>query len=292
MISPLRATPLVLALLFAGNALAETPGALVRDLSPYLRADTMTAPTAPAAPKRTSALSAGPGGPLLILNETLIGAIGGGIIAAPGGRQQTFGGVVLGGLVLGGAGAVYQYYVPVGQNVALMSTIAAGTGILAGLGIGSYANITDASLTGLLVLGTSQLGALASYALGYGIEDFSAGDFGLTVLSGAYATLFSLLAVQAFTASGTDLDLRPLLFAPAGGLIVGGLLASAFDLAPGRLLKMTGIPMLTGLILYYSGVLVAGSGPIIPIVAGVGMGVALALTTVFTAEPPAAPRPR
>ena len=76
-----------------------------------------------------------------------------------------------------------------------------------------------------------------------------------------------------------------MLLAPAAGMALGGLLATQLDLAPGRLLKLTAIPLGVGLICLYAGGL-AESDKIPPATALVGTTVALALTALFTSEPP------
>ena len=188
----------MLALLFAGTAFADAGRARPRSLAVPARGHDDRADGARRA-EADGAFSTGPGGPLLILNETLIGAIGEGIIAAPVDAAD-LGGVVLKrprprrrgrGLPVLRAGRSERHADEHDRRRYRHP---------AGLAIGSYASITDASLTGLLVLGGRQLGAFTSYASATGSRTSAPATSARRAL-GAYTTLFSLLAVQAFTAA-------------------------------------------------------------------------------------------
>ena len=87
---------------------------------------------------RYSRFSAGSGGMLLVFTELLSGVVTGGILGSTFESENgDYVGAVLGGLTLGTAAAVYQYYVPVERNESLLAAGGAALGFLAGFGYGS-----------------------------------------------------------------------------------------------------------------------------------------------------------
>jgi hypothetical protein len=238
------------------------------------------------APKRFSPLSAGPGGPLLVLTEIVTGVVAGGIL---GGTTRNpdlvYLGVLSGGLILGGAAAAYSYSVPVSMGAAMLSTLGSVSGAMLGLGIGSYATGDFDITAALLFAAFSQLGVGAALAAGYG-DDFTVEDAGLAATAAMHATIFTGLAMWLASASGANVDARPVLFAPAVGMALGTLIATAVDLPASRIFKIALMPVGVGVGLLYLGGL-AQSPVVAPATVMVGMAVTLGLTVLFTQPPPA-----
>jgi hypothetical protein len=245
--------------------------------------------------KRHSKFSAGPGGPLLIFTEVITGFIVGGLVGSTyntgvgqAATSGTYFGLLAGGLVMGGAAAAYQYAVPVGRSTSGIVALGAGVGALAAFGFGLAAKLDVTSVKTLhwLLLIGSQLGVAAPLLATLGIEDLSVSDAGVIGMCTLYATALTALALAVIpTPPGW-----PILVAPAVGYGLGGIAAMLTEVQPGRVLKLTALPLGVGLILFYLGSL-SSSLQLAAATSLIGIGVTFGLTYIFTAEDPAAPGP-
>lgn len=251
-----------------------------------------------AAKTRHSQASAGPGGPLLILSEVVTGAVVGGMIGAAHGEQSNpsrtaYLGALSGMLLLGGAAGVYQYYVPVGLTTSMLSALGALVGTLAAAGI--YLAATEVTpgpeLAWLMALG-SQVGAAGPLIATLGLDDVSPGDASTVAAASIYGLVGAFLGVL-IVSGGVSPGGEAILIAPAVGMAAGGFLASVTEPQPGRVLTLTAVPLGVGVILWYAGALAQLQDLRLQAATSLGaIGVAFALTYLFTSGPPPATTPR
>lgn len=248
---------------------------------------------------RYSRFSSGEGGLMLIFTEVLAGAVTGGLyghsLDTPNG---TYLGGVVGGLLLGTAAAVYQYYVPVERNESLLVAGGATLGFLAGYGFGAEAELSGRG-TSVAALVATQLGIAGVLAATAAYGDISDGDTTLVGMSALYAFVLTGLveSTMALSSGGERrINLTPALIAPLLGMGVGGLLAVPFELAPSRVFKLTAIPLGVGAVLLVLGSALA-DGPAIPLSAMGGIAASFVITLLATADetteyPPSYRHPR
>jgi hypothetical protein len=237
---------------------------------------------------RYSRFSSGSGGMLLVFTEIASGLATGAILGHTFESDNgAYVGAVLGGLSLGTAAALYQYYVPVERNESLLAAGGAALGFLAGFGYGTEHGLDkrDRAVTTLLTTQAGVLGVLAATA---GAGDVSEGDASLVGMTALYAFVFTGLT-QSTIALGRegddDPDLSPTLAAPLLGMAVGGLLAIPFELSADRVFRLTVMPLGVGAVLLGAGTALA-DGPAVPLSAMGGIAATFIITALVTAEPP------
>ena len=249
--------------------------------------------------QRYSRFSSGSGGMLLVFTELLSGAVTGGILGNTFASDNgAYVGAVIGGLGLGTAAAVYQYYVPVERNESLLAAGGAALGFLAGFGFGSEQglNVRDRSVATLLATQAGIIGVLAATAMPGDVSD---GDASLVGMTSLYAfVLTGLVQATVLLAEEGDQNpnLAPTLVAPLLGMGLGGLLAVPFELSASRVFKLTVLPMGVGAVLLLAGTALA-DGPAVPLSAIGGIAATFVITALVTAEaptpyPPTSPRLR
>jgi hypothetical protein len=237
---------------------------------------------------RYSRFSSGSGGMLLVFTEIASGLTTGAILGHTFESENgAYVGAVLGGLSLGTAAAVYQYYVPVERNESLLAVGGAALGFLAGFGYGTEHDLSsrDRAVTTLLTTQAGIIGVLAATATP---GDVSQGDASLVGMSALYAFVFTGLTqstIDLGRKGDDDPDLSPTLIAPALGMAVGGLLAIPLEIAPDRVFKLTVLPLGVGAVLLAAGTALA-NGPAVPLSAMGGIAATFVITALATAEPP------
>ena len=237
---------------------------------------------------RYSSFSSGSGGLLLIFTEIISGLSTGALLGhSLETKNGAYVGAVLGGLSLGTAAAVYQYYVPVERNESLLVAGGAALGFLAGFGYGTEHELDgrDRAVATLLATQAGIVGVLAATARP---GDVSQGDALLVGMSSIYAFVFTGL-VQHTVAIGNegddDPDLSPTLVAPALGMALGGLLAVPLELSSERVFKLTVLPLGVGALMLVAGTALA-DGIAVPLSAMGGVAATFVITALATAEPP------
>ncbi|MDX2010917.1 MAG: hypothetical protein SFW67_12030 [Myxococcaceae bacterium] len=218
-----------------------------------------------ATPARFSRFSAGRGGPLYAFSQlvdgVVLGAFAGGGLATGGrlGSGEAFIGALAGGLLLGGAHTVVQYFHPVG--LATAGTIALGTGVgaLAGFGVASLGIVSSFTTSALIAVAFSQLGALVPLLALWNVEDDISGeDLALLGMTSGYGFVLTGLTLLLFGGRVSGLAAQvALLVAPAVGMALGSLWALGPDLAQGRILKLTALPLGVGLLTFLLGAVLA-----------------------------------
>ncbi|HYO53924.1 hypothetical protein [Archangium sp.] len=237
---------------------------------------------------RYSRFSSGSGGMLLVFNELLSGVVTGAILGNTfESKNGDYVGAVLGGLTLGTAAAVYQYYVPVELNESLLAAGGAALGFLAGFGYGSEHGLS-ARARAVTALLTTQAGIIGVLAATARPGDVSQGDASLVGMTALYAFVFTGLVQSTLALSeegDQDLDLSPMLVAPALGMALGGLLAVPLELSARRVFKLTVLPLSVGAVLLLAGTALA-DGPAVPLSAMGGIVATFVITALATAETP------
>ncbi len=202
---------------------------------------------------RYSRYSAGSGGPTLAFTEGMVGVVTGAMlgssfdIASDTRNSDAYTGAILGGLTLGTAATLYQYFVPVGRRESLLAAGAASTGFMASLAIASSRDLSDKDRSAL-VFASTQAGIIGVLLATAGGEDVSAGDAGLVGATSLYG--FALTGLMEYIHSeetGQSYNFVPLLVAPAVGMAVGGLLAFPLELSSSSVAQLTLYPLGTGL---------------------------------------------
>lgn len=246
--------------------------------------------------KRFSRLSAGSGGPLFAFAEGIdgivLGALLGGGLQVGGqiGTGGAFIGALLGGVALGGGATLFQYFHPIGLASAGAVSLGIGVGALAGFGIATAASISSFSIAVAIALGLSQVGMLVPLIALWDVDDISSEDLALMGMTSAYAFALTGLTTLLFNSISPTARLSAVLFAPAFGMALGALWAYGQDLAPGRILKLTALPMGVGALTFFLGVVLTGGNMQLTAAATLGTTVAtFALTYFLTAETPPEP---
>ena len=241
---------------------------------------------------RYSRFSSGQGGVLLIFTELLSGLTTGGLYGnSLDTTNGTYLGAVIGGLTLGTAAAIYQYYVPVERNESLLAAGGAAMGFLAGFGA-AYEQGATPQQRAIAAMLTTQVGIIAVMAATYGPGDVSEGDAGLVGMTALYAFVLTGLTQAAVKLSNKDspVNLTPTLIAPALGMALGGLLAIPFELSARRVFRLTVVPLAVGAVLLGAGALLA-SGPAVPLAALGGVAATFVITLLATANDQPLPYP-
>ncbi len=248
---------------------------------------------------RYSRFSSGSGGVLLIFTELISGLTTGAIFGNTlETKNGTYLGGVIGGLTLGTAAAVYQYYVPVERNESLLASAGAALGFLAGFGSGVASNLSESDRA-VAALITTQVGIIGVLAATARPGDISDGDAGLVGMSALYAFTATGLIQFAVGLGGDgirNVNFTPTLIAPLVGMGIGGLLAVPFELTPRRVFRLTAIPLGVGAVLLGAGTLLA-DGPAVPLSALGGVAASFVITLLATADdvvqyPPSRPGSR
>jgi hypothetical protein len=224
----------------------------------------------------------------LIFTEILSGLTTGAILGNTfESKNGAYVGGVLGGLTLGTAAAVYQYYIPVERNESLLAVGGAGLGFLAGFGYASE-NDLDSRDRAVMTLLTTQLGIAGVLAATFMPGDVSQSDTALVGMSAVYA--FALTALVQHTLAiadkgREDTNLSPTMVAPMLGMAVGGLLAIPLELSTERIFKLTVLPIGVGALMLVGGTALA-DGVAVPLSALGGVVATFVITALATAEPP------
>ena len=224
------------------SALAPTPRATGPSESPSQRA------------LRYSRYSAGAGGSTLVITEGLVGIVSGAMlgsafdIASDARNSDGFTGAMIGGLTLGTAATIYQYFFPVGRREGLLAAGAASVGMMAALTVSNSRDL-DAQDRAALTFGATQAGILGVLLLTAGGGDVSSGDAGLVGATTLYGFVIAGL-LEYIHAGQTDQDYNftPVLLAPAVGMAIGGLLAIPMELSSDSAFELTAYPLGTGLL--------------------------------------------
>lgn len=244
---------------------------------------------------RHSRFSAGPGGALFAFSEGLdglvLGALAGtGISTGGAGGGGAFIGALLGGVVLGGAATALQYAHPIGVASAGTMALGLGVGVLAGFGLSTALVVSSFSIASLVALAGSQIGMLVPLIALWNTDDISGEDLALMGMTSTYAFVLTGLTSLLFSGLSPTARLAAVLFAPAFGMALGALWALGPDLAAGRILKLTALPLGVGALTLLLGVALAAGN--LQIVAAATMLTTVAtfgLTYFLTADDPAAP---
>ncbi|MBN1207208.1 MAG: hypothetical protein JXB05_20150 [Myxococcaceae bacterium] len=202
--------------------------------------------------RRYSRFSAGPGGPSLVVLEVIIGLAGGAMVGssfdAEGETNHFYTGAMLGGLTLGTAGTLYQYFLPVERRESLLTAFAAVAGLSAGIGFANNQDLPDRDRA-IIALMSSQLGVFSSLLLTSGDLELSGSDLGLISIMPIYTTLFAGFIELINDAQSTrGYNYAPMLIAPAVGMAIGGLLSIPLELNGLGFALITAIPLsITGM---------------------------------------------
>lgn len=215
-----------------------------------------TAPPRPATDRamRYSRYSAGAGGPTLAFTEGMMGVVTGAMlgsafdIASDTRSSDGYTGALLGGLTLGTAATLYQYFIPVGRRESLLAAGAATTGLMASLTIANSRDLSDKDRAAL-TFATTQAGIIGVLLATAGGGDVSAGDAGLVGATSLYGFVLTGL-IEYIHAREADqrYNFVPVLLAPAVGMAVGGLLAIPLELSSASAFELTMFPLGTGLV--------------------------------------------
>lgn len=202
--------------------------------------------------RRYSRYSAGAGGSTLVLTAGLNGFVTGAMLGSAfdvsndGSNSDGYTGAVIGGLTLGSAAILYQYFVPVGRREGLLVGGAATTALMSSLALANSGNM-DSRDRALLTFTATNASIAAVLLFTSGGEDVSAGDAGLVGATALYGFVITGL-VEYIHARQTrqDFNFLPMLLAPTLGMAVGGLLALPLELSPRLVFELTTFPLLTG----------------------------------------------
>lgn len=262
----------------------ETPGPALADRT--------------ATKERFSRFSAGRGGPLFAFAEGLDGLILSGLAGAGTatngqlGTSGAFIGALAGGVVFGAGAAILQYVHPIGLASAGTMALGLGVGALAGFGIATAAIVSSFTIASLLALAVSQLGMLVPLIALWSVEDIPGEDLALMGMTSTYAFVLTALTSFLFTTIPSSTRTAAVLIAPAIGMALGSLWAHAVDLTPGRVLKLTALPLGVGLVTFILGaVLTQFNLPIMSAATLLTTVATFGLTYFLTADEPAAPAP-
>jgi hypothetical protein len=219
-----------------------------------VRAPESTGPVEPARERarRYSRYSAGPGGSTLALTAGIYGFITGAMLGSSfsinndGLGNDGYTGAVIGGLSLGTAAILYQYFVPVGRREGLLVGGAATAALISSLAVANSEDMTSKDRA-VLTVSTTTASMIAVLLFTAGGEDVSTGDAGLVGSVALYGFIVTGL-VEYIHSEQTRQDFNsvPMLLAPALGMAVGGLLAVPLELSSSLLFDLTAYPILTG----------------------------------------------
>ncbi len=296
--------PVVLLAQFAVAQTAESPASAPPDAVTAPPSPPPMVPEAavtPAGPKasdlvtkeggRFSRFSAGPGGALFAFAEGLdglvLGALAGTGISGGGGA---FIGALVGVVVLAGAATALQYAHPIGVASAGTMALGLGVGALAGFGLATALVVSSFPLASLIALAGSQIGILVPLIALWSTDDISGADLAQMGMTSTYAFVLTALTSFLFGGLSATARLSAVLFAPAFGMALGALWALGPDLAAGRVLKLTALPLGVGALTLLLGLALAGGN--LQIVSAATLITTIAtfgLTYFLTADDAAAP---
>lgn len=210
----------------------------------------------PASPRymRYSRYSAGAGGPTLALTEGMMGIVTGAMlgsafdIASDARDSDGYTGAILGGLTLGTAATLYQYFIPVGRRESLLAAGAGTAGLMASLTIANSRDLSEKDRSAL-VFASTQAGIIGVLLATAGGGDVSSGDAGLVGATSLYGFVITGL-IEYIHARETDqgYNFVPVLLAPAVGMALGGLLAIPVEMSSSSAFELTMYPLGTGLL--------------------------------------------
>ncbi|WP_224240156.1 hypothetical protein [Hyalangium gracile] len=210
---------------------------------------------------RYSRFSAGPGGPAVVVTEVILGLVGGSVLGSAydteGKTNNFYTGAMIGGLTLGTAGILYQYFLPVERSEALFATLLSLSSMVGGIGFANSNDLSDRDRA-ILSLACSQVGLFATLALTSGGQGFSGADMGLISLTAFYSSLIAGLIefINDAENSGRGYNFAPMLMAPTIGMVVGGLLSIPLEL------NGLGFALISSVPLMASGMAIALSAPL------------------------------
>jgi hypothetical protein len=210
---------------------------------------------------RYSRFSAGPGGPAVVVTEVLLGLIGGSVLGSSydvdGRTNNLYTGAMVGGLTLGTAGILYQYFRPVERSEALFASLLSLSAMVGGIGFSNDHNLSD-SARGLVALACSQVGLFATLALTSGGMGITGSDMGLISLTSMYSVLIAGLVefINDSEDSVRGYNFAPMLMAPAIGMALGGLLSIPLELDGVGFALISSVPIMA------SGMALALSAPL------------------------------
>jgi hypothetical protein len=219
---------------------------------------------APEGPKRFSRFSAGPGGPLYAFAQGIDGLVLGGMIGAglgTGGQLGSSGafvGALTGVALFAGAGIALQYAHPIGVATAGTAALGLGVGALFGFGLSTALIIGNFSTWAAIALVSSQIVGLIPILALWNVDDIAGEDLALMGMTSGYAFVLTALVAMLFSSIGSTALLSAMLMAPAVGMGLGALWAMGPDLAPGRILKLTALPLGVGLLTFFLGLALTG----------------------------------
>ncbi|HYI01529.1 MAG TPA: hypothetical protein VD972_36570, partial [Hyalangium sp.] len=202
---------------------------------------------------RYSRYSAGAGGSTLALTQGMVGVVTGAMlgsafnIASDAQDSDGYTGAILGGLTLGTAATLYQYFVPIGRRESLLAAGAATAGLMASLTLANSRQLSDKDRA-VLALASTQAGIAGVLLLTAGGGDVSAGDAGLVGATSLYGSVVAgLIEYIHARETGQRYNFVPALLAPAVGMAVGGLLAIPLELSSASAFELTAYPLGAGM---------------------------------------------
>jgi hypothetical protein len=219
-----------------------------------VRAPESAGPAEPASSRtrRYSRYSAGPGGSTLALTAGIYGFVTGAMLGSSfsinndGLGNDGYTGAVIGGLSLGTAAILYQYFVPVGRREGLLVGGAATAALISSLAVANSEDMSDKDRA-VLTFSSTTGSMVAVLLLTAGGEDVSAGDAGLVGAASLYGLIITgLIEYIHSEQTRQDFNYVPMLVAPALGMAVGGLLAIPLELSSNLVFELTAFPLLTG----------------------------------------------
>jgi hypothetical protein len=167
-------------------------------------------------------------------------------IASDARNSDGYTGAIMGGLTLGTAATIYQYFVPVGRRESLLAAGAGTAGLMASLTIANSRDLSDKDRAAL-VFASSQAGIIGVLLATAGGGDVSSGDAGLVGATSLYGfVLTGLIEFIHAQETGQLYNFVPLLLSPAVGMAVGGLLALPLELSSSSAFELTMYPLGTG----------------------------------------------
>jgi hypothetical protein len=210
---------------------------------------------------RYSRFSAGPGGPAVVVTEVLLGLIGGSVLGSAydtsGGTNNLYTGAMVGGLTLGTAGILYQYFRPVERSEALFASLLSLSAMVGGIGFSNDRGLSDPA-RGIVALACSQVGLFTTLALTSGGMGISGSDMGLISLTSFYSVLIAGLVefINDAEDSVRGYNFAPMLMAPTIGMVLGGLLSIPLELNGVGFAVLWSVPIMA------SGMAIALSAPL------------------------------
>jgi hypothetical protein len=200
---------------------------------------------------------------MLALTEGMVGTVTGAMlgsafdIASDARNSDGYTGAILGGLTLGTAAILYQYFVPVGRREGTLIAGAATAGLMASLTVANSRGLSDKDRA-MLTFASTQASILSVLLLTAGGGDVSAGDSALVGSMSLYGFVVAgLIEYIHAHQTGQLYNYVPVLLAPAIGMALGGLLAIPLELSSSDAFDLTLYPLGAGLTALLLGVKLA-----------------------------------